>query len=120
MAKTINEILIEALSFTGLPVLPDFYAEAGERYFTFNPVLDRPVISGDDGPVELVGEYQLHYFCPLDEDYLDMQRRVRRALLDAGATYPEITDASVQDGQIRHVVFTFEIENDFDLADDDE
>ena len=104
MAKTINEILIEALSFTELPVLPDFYAEAGERYFTFNPVLDRPVVSGDDGPVELVGEYQLHYFCPLDEDYLDMQRKVRRALL----------------GQIRHVVFTFEIENDYDLADDDE
>ena len=120
MAKTINEIIIEALSFTGLPVLPDFYADAGDEYFTFNPVIDRAVVSGDDVPVELAGEYQIHYFCPIDQDYLGMQRQVRRALLDAGSTYPEITDASVQDGGIRHVVFTCEFENDFDLADDDE
>ena len=118
MAKTINQIIMETLSPFGLPVFPDFYAGDGDEYFTFNLILDRQIIAGDNAPVELAAEYQIHYFCPIDQDYLAMQRRVRRALLDAGSTYPEITDATLQDGGIRHIVFTCEFENDFDLEDE--
>lgn len=112
---TVNEIIITALSPFGVDVTPDFFGEGDEEYFTFNYADDRASDFGDDSPTHTVAYMQIHYFCPVKKDYLEMKKKVRKALFDAGFTYPVVTDATSSGDDERHLVFECSIENEYEL-----
>lgn len=112
---TVNEKIKNALEPFGLPVTTDFFGGDVEEYFTFNYADDRAADFGDNGPLHVVAYMQVHYFGPMDKDYLAVKKKVRKALFDAGFTYPDVTDATVIEDRIRHLVFECEIENEDEL-----
>ena len=112
---TVNDRIIQALSPFGLKVVPDFYGEGEEEYFTFNYADDRAADFGDNEPLHVVAYMQIHYFCPVKKDYLHLKREVRKALLEAGFTYPSVTDATVSGDAERHLVFECSIENEYEI-----
>lgn len=112
---TVNEKIINALKQFGIPVFPDFFDGDAPEYFTFNYADDRPADFGDDIPLHIVAYMQIHYFCGMDKDYLSIKKKIRKALFDAGFTYPEVTDATIVEDGIRHLVFECEIENEDEL-----
>ena len=112
---TVNERIIQALSPFGLKVVPDFYGEGDEEYFTFNYADDRAVNFADNKPINVIAYMQIHYFCPVKKDYLHLKREVRKALLEAGFTYPSVTDATVSGDDERHLVFECSIENEYEI-----
>lgn len=113
---TVNEIIITALSPFGVDVTPDFFGEGDEEYFTFNYADDRASDFGDDSPTHTVAYMQIHYFCPVKKDYLEMKKKVRKALFDAGFTYPSATVLLEPGNTVRHIIFECEIENDDELG----
>lgn len=116
---TVNEIIIKALSPFGIPVKTDFFGGGVPEYFTFNYADDRAENFGDDHPINVIAYMQIHYFCPIEKDYLRMKKKIRKVLLDEGFTYPEVTDATLLDGGIRHLIFECEIENEDELIKDE-
>jgi hypothetical protein len=112
---TVNEKIIQALSPVGIPVTPDFFGEGADEYFTFNYADDQAEEFGDDEPLQVTAYMQIHYFGPLSGNYLQLKKKVRKALLDAGFTYPEVTDASDLEDGIRHLVFECSIDNEDEL-----
>jgi len=114
---TVNEKIVQAMKPFGLPVVADFFGGGNKEYITFN-YSDSAALSGDDRPVEDVAEVQIHYFLPMDKDYLDIKRRMRAALLDAGFTYPDATVLAEPDGKTRHIIFECEVETEDELPDE--
>lgn len=112
---TVNEKIKNALEAFGLPVTTDFYGKGLDEYFTFNYADDRVADFGDDSPLHVVAYMQIHYFSPMGKDYLCMKKQVRKALFDAGFTYPSVTDATIVENGIRHLIFECEIENENEL-----
>ncbi len=112
---TVNEKIIQALSPFGLKVTPDFYGDEAEEYFTFNYSDDRASDFGDNEPIRVVAYMQIHYFCPVKKDYLKLKKEVRKALMNAGFSYPVVTDATVAGDEERHLVFECSIENEDEL-----
>lgn len=115
---TVNEIIIKALEPFGIPVKPDFYNGPEPKYFTFNYADDRGADYGDNMPLSAVVYMQIHYFCPMTEDYLYAKKKIRKALFNAGFTYPSVTDATIAEDEIRHLVFECDIENGYELLED--
>lgn len=115
---TVNEKIVQTLSSFGLPVTTDFSGGGANEYFTFNYADDRATDFGDDEPQHVVAYMQIHYFGPMEKDYLSFKKKVRRVLFNAGFTYPEVTDASVTADKIRHLVFECDIENDYELSEE--
>lgn len=113
---TVNEKIIAALTGFGIPVTPDFFGGDASEYFTFNYADDRAGDFGDDCPINVIAYMQIHYFCEMKKDYLLMKKKIRKALFDAGFSYPEVTDATLLDGGIRHLVFECSIENEYELT----
>jgi hypothetical protein len=112
---TVNETIINALSQFGLTVTPDFFGGGADEYFTFNYADDRAVDFGDDAPDHVVAYMQIHYFAPMWKDYLSIKKKVRKALFQAGFTYPDVTDVTDTESEIRHLVFECDIENEDEL-----
>lgn len=115
---TVNEKIKNALEHFGLPVTTDFFGGDAEEYFTFNYADDRAADFGDDKPLHVVEYMQIHYFAPLEKNYLSMKKQVRKALFGAGFTYPVVTDATILSDKIRHLVFECSIENEDELSDE--
>ena len=115
---TVNEIIIKALAPFDIPITPDFFGGGAKEYFTFNYADDRAADFGDNAPLHVVAYMQVHYFAPMEKDYLSMKKTVRRALFDAGFTYPDVTDATIKEDRIRHLVFECSIENEYELLED--
>ena len=80
---TVNEKIIQALKPFGIPVVADFSGGGEEEYITFNYASDAAALSGDDEPVEVVASMQIHYFLPMDRDYLSIKKKIRKALFSA-------------------------------------
>lgn len=112
---TVNEKIIQALSPFGLKVTPDFFGGGAEEYFTFNYADDRASDFGDNEPIHVVAYMQIHYFCPVKKDHLKLKKEVRKALMEAGFTYPVVIDATVSGDEERHLVFECSIENEDEL-----
>lgn len=104
----INERIKEAVT----PIVPecaaDFYEGDAAEYCTFN-YEEIPEGHGDNQPHAIRYLIQLHYYLPLrpvKKSPMRTKRELARAILAAGFTYPEITNAS--DGKDQHYVFEFE------------
>ncbi|MDO5346554.1 MAG: phage tail protein [Lachnospiraceae bacterium] len=113
---TVNEIIKKALTPFGIPITADFFGGGAKEYFTFNYADDRAAGFGDDEPLQVVAYMQIHYFAPMEKDYLSIKKKIRKALFNAGFTYPDVTDATVLSDGIRHLVFECEIENEDELS----
>lgn len=112
---TLNAALVQTLLPFGLPIRTDFYEGAAEEYFTFNYADDRGADFGDDKPGEVIAAIQLHYFLPMEKDYLEMKKGIRKAIHKAGFTYPSVEILTEPKNHIRHIIFEFEAENDGEL-----
>lgn len=110
---TVNQILIDALSPLGIPVTPDFNGGGAKEYITFNCVDDSGAVFGDDAPILDVALMQIHYFLPLNKDYLGTRKKIRRRLFEAGFTFPEVEELTEETK--RHIIFECEIENNYEM-----
>ena len=115
MSQSVNAIIVRALSSFSLPVAENLYEGKNAEYFTYNFADDRGADFGDNAPQADIAYMQVHYICPLHQSYAEMKKRIRQALVDAGATWPEVTDASDMAERLRHLVFEFEIENHYEV-----
>lgn len=106
---TVNQKIREALAPFGCPVKPDLYTGNEARWFTFNEADNRAALHANNSPRGDRVAMQIHFFLPLEENYLSERRRIRRALLNAGFTYPFITMLTEDDTRIRHIIFECEI-----------
>ena len=102
---TVDELIAATLSHIA-PVTADFYGGGELVYIAYN--YDTvPVDFGDDRPA--VDKYlvQIHFMCPAKNyDAVDICKEIKKLLLQAGFTYPYMTNASDEDGQ--HYVFECE------------
>lgn len=114
---TVNEKIIQALQPFDIPVVTDFFGGKQKEYFTFNYAADHAVLFGDNAPMEVLADVQIHYFLPMRKDYLEIKKAIRRALLEAGFTFPAVTSLVEPDGEIRHLIFECEIENEYEMED---
>lgn len=114
---SIAEKIREAVAFTGFPCAQVSYNGEEKTYFSFN-MDTRPEMFCDDEPDAGVCEVQLHLFAPFTLDTTSLRKKIKRAIFDAGFTYPEMVDASEHirsgDGTEQHIVFEFEIETGAD------
>ena len=98
-----------ALDVFGDPVEKSLFsaqpAELPPRYYTFvcNSFGDD---FGDDRPGHERWLVSVHFFAPLGRNWNQRARETKRALFEAGFTWPRFTDATDQDGQ--HFVFECE------------
>ena len=107
---SIEAIITSALTALNLPAqkhpfTPDKNNKRPSRYFTYN-IYTAGADHADNEPQHEVARIMVHYFCPLEENSVSMERRVKKALSGAGTTYPHKTDASDENGQ--HIVFECE------------
>ena len=86
-------------------VYPDTYNGPDKTYFVFN-YNTIPDDHGNNKPNHERALIQLHLFCPHGFNSVQLRKDVKMALLNAGFTYPFMTDAGDEDGQ--HWVFEFE------------
>lgn len=95
-----------------LPIVPicepDLYDGEESTYCTFN-MEEIPTAFGDDAPHAVRYLIQLHLFAPgwpKPPSTRQLRKQLCRAVLDAGFTYPEVTNASEKEAQ--HYVLEFE------------
>lgn len=102
---SINETIKRALDKLA-PVRADTYTGAEEVYFTFG-YTSIPTDYGDDEPSHERFLLNVHLFAPIGHNTVKLRREVKKALADAGATWPTMENASDKDGQ--HLIFECEI-----------
>ena len=112
---TVNKKIINALQFLRIPITADFFGGGKEEYITFNYVTDSGEVYADNELTEDVVSLQIHYFLPSDRNYLENKRKIRKALMEAGCTYPDVTIIMEPDNKTRHLIFECEIENEYEL-----
>lgn len=112
----INEILMNTLTHIFSKVAPHEYVGKEKTYCVFN-YFTLGDDYGDDNPGHERYLVQIHLFFPLPTNSLSTIKQTKRALADAGFTWPSTTDASDEDGQ--HIVLECEYAKEVDLDGDD-
>ena len=84
-------------------------------YFVFN-YSSLGVGYADDEPTGELSLIQVHLFAPLSMNITALKRRTKAAIHAAGFTWPELTDASDEQG--RHIVFEFQYVDGVDFNGD--
>ena len=107
---TLNDKLIAALEPLGIPVSPDVYLGDEHEFIAFNFDL-LPFRFADNRPTLQKALVQVHYYCPMKNNSMNMRLRIRKNLVDGGFTWPEEINATTAqkniDG-IQHFVFECE------------
>ena len=111
----IQKKIIDALKPFGLPISETLYEGTEKEFFSYVISLDTAADHGDNRPQAYVASIQVHYVCPWNDIYADMKRLIRKALIFAGCTAPEVVDMSDPKDRIRHLIFECELENEYDL-----
>lgn len=112
---TVNELLIQTLGQFDLDVTPDFTGGGAKEYITFTFPEEKAALYGDNDPLAVVSEIQIHYFLPAGKDYLENKKKIRNVLHAAGFTYPSVMVLMEPDNKTRHIIFECEIENDYEM-----
>lgn len=103
---TADAIIKAALAALGPPVENGVYHGSAEQYYTFK-ISTRGFDFSDDAPAHELALVQVHYFAPLKTKFSERRAQTKRALYDAGCTWPTVEDAS--DDSVRHIVFECEL-----------
>lgn len=109
---TAFENIVNAIREFGFPYKPDSYEGPSDHYFIYNYADERGELYRDDGPDHVVASVQVHFFLPINENYLGIKGRIRAALFEHGFTFPEVT--SKIDNKSRHIIFECDIEEDME------
>lgn len=88
-------------------VKPNLYDGPETEYIVFN-YDELGNMWADDRPRAILYRVMVHLYLPHGETPLTKKRRICEALFAAGATWPEVTNASDRDGQ--HYVFECEMQ----------
>lgn len=102
--------IIKALKGFDYPKQPDSYTGTSKRWFTYNYSDDFGAAFADDKPQEHIVTVQIHFFMPLNEDFISIKNRIRKALIDAEFTSPDITVLNEKNNNIRHLIYECDIE----------
>ena len=102
---TAFERTVKAIKPFGHPYGPDLYEGEKKHYFVYNYSDNRGCLFGDNEPEELSVSVQVHFFLPMDENYLKSRNQIREALFREGFTYPEVTVETEKENNIRHIIF---------------
>ena len=102
---TTMQLIKNAVEIVGVPVYANNYTGDAKEYCTINTI-ESPDAYGDDTPGVIRYTVALHWFAPIGNSPADKKRKLTQALLSAGCTYPQITDASDLDS----LHFAFECE----------
>lgn len=99
----VNEVIIQAVTPIVPVCVPDLYRpdageEAAEVYCVFN-YTESPGVFGDDEPQAVNYATQLHLYLPTGRTPIQLKRRLRRAMLDAGFIVGDFTNASDEEAQ---------------------
>lgn len=105
---SVNSVIIGALQGYGYPVKPSPYTGTEAHYFTFNQAADSGADFGDNAPIMDILDMQVHFFMPLEENYLTAKAKIRKSLFDAGLGYPSVQMATEPGNKIRHLIFECE------------
>ena len=95
---SINTIIRAAITPIVPECVPDQYGGTATEYCTFN-YSEIPDAFGDELPGAIRYLVQLHYFLPTGTNPCAKKKQLKNALLNAGFTYPSVTNASDADGQ---------------------
>lgn len=98
---SIEKRLTDALAPIGWEIAVAVYKGAADQYLVIRHS-DHPIDHGDDRPGALRILVYVDVYCPLDFNPVATVNAVRRALYNAGCTYPTTEDAS--DDDCRHIV----------------
>ncbi len=102
---SISEIVKGALGPVA-PVRADTYTGNEEVYLTFG-YTSIPADFADDEPAHERFLLNVNLFAPTGYNTVALRRKVKRALADAGATWPTLENLSGKEGQ--HLVFECEM-----------
>ncbi len=100
--------IVAAIAPFGYPYQPDIYEGKCEKYFVYNYADQRGALFADDEPESVIASVQVHFYLPAKENFLKMQSQIRKALLNQGFTFPEVT--VLKEEKKRHLIFECEIE----------
>lgn len=106
---TVDQRIREALLPFGDPVENGNYLSEESRYYTFNYSTIGDDYA-DDAPQHERYLVQVHFFAPVNENIAARRKATKRALFEAGFTWPE--SDSETDAESRHVVFECEYAED--------
>lgn len=109
---TTFEKITEALKLFQLPCVPDVYKGSEKRWITYNYADDYGTDFADDAPETVINSVQVHLFLPVNEPFTQLKKKIRRALFEAGFTFPEITIQTEDEEKIRHIIFECDIEEE--------
>lgn len=94
-----------AVAFTGLDCAAGEYTGSASAYLVMNHSTV-PTHFADDEPEDERQLVQLHLYCPTKQNTVQLRTDIKRAIHEAGFSYPSTVDATDKTGQ--HVVFEFE------------
>ena len=95
---SLNTVIRAAITPIVTECVPDQYGGTTTEYCTFN-YSEIPDAFGDESPGAIRYLVQLHYFLPVGANPYAKKKQLKNALLNAGFTYPTVTNASDADGQ---------------------
>ena len=95
-----------------IPIAPDLYTGAGDRYLTYNYAFERGEEFGDDRPEMTRNDIQVHFVCPLKENYIKTKNQIRDALFENGFSFPQIVRMDDQEQKLRHIIYECEFLED--------
>ena len=107
-------LIMDTLKPMGCPIAPDIYDGKEKKYYTYNIADDRGAYFGDDEPLSNRVSVQVHFFLPMEENYIRIRNQTRQKLFKAGFTYPVISMTTETDTRKRHIIFECEIEEEME------
>lgn len=114
---SIEKRLTDALTPIGWEIAVTAYKGTADQYLVIRHN-DHTIDHGDDRPGALRILVYVDIYCPLDFNPVATVNSVRRALYNAGCTYPTTEDAS--DDDCRHIVVECEAIGSPELAEPEE
>lgn len=103
---TVNKRITDAIT-PFCPCSYGAYLGTATTYCYFIFPQDEVAIVGDDDSVMDLIPAQIHLFTP--SNYLTLRKKIRRALKNAGFTYPNVTCLYETDTKLNHIIFDCEI-----------
>lgn len=87
-------------------VAMDVYDGKADTYIVYNVSAEQPGGYADDSPTVNEMYFQVHFFVPLNKNYLNMQKAIKSALFLSGFSYPKVALNTVEkDVEKRHICY---------------
>ena len=95
---SIDEVLQTALETTGLPVYPNVYTGGDPEYLVWS-YSELPAVFADGAPHAARYLVIVRWYLPHKKDPATLKQQLRRALFNAGCTWPSILSIGDSEGQ---------------------